>query len=74
MPANPLFNVAQQITAKWTFFKGPQFLNPPILPSYTVATIPSAATSLTGAIIFVSDAASGANFQGCTGTVWVNLG
>jgi hypothetical protein len=41
--------------------------------AYTTATLP-AASQHTGKIIFVSDAASGAKFQGSDGTSWVNLG
>jgi hypothetical protein len=43
------------------------------LTAYTVATRP-AATVAPGAIIYVSDAAAGAKFQGSDGTNWVNLG
>lgn len=43
------------------------------LTAYTVATRP-AATSAPGAIIYVSDGAAGAKFQGSDGTNWVNLG
>ena len=68
-----IFKEAQIIYEKWTFFKAPKFSQPPILPFYTVATIPLA-TEHKGAVIFVSDAASGANFQGSDGTDWVNLG
>ncbi|CAB4187293.1 hypothetical protein UFOVP1155_15 [uncultured Caudovirales phage] len=42
-------------------------------PAYTTATLP-AASKHSGKIIFVLDAASGANFQGSNGTSWVNLG
>lgn len=45
----------------------------PHCPEFTVATIPTAA-DWTGRIIFVSDAAAGANFQASTGAAWVNLG
>lgn len=41
--------------------------------TYETADIPDAADH-EGAIIYVSDAASGANFQGSIGTGWVNLG
>lgn len=41
--------------------------------AYTNATVP-AASQHTGKIIFVSDAAAGAKFQGSDGTSWVNLG
>lgn len=41
--------------------------------TYLTADIPDAADH-EGAIIYVSDAAAGANFQGSIGTGWVNLG
>jgi len=68
-----LFKEAQIVYEKWTFFKAPKFNLPPILPFYLTANIPLA-TNHKGAIIFVSDASSGANFQGSDGTSWVNLG
>jgi len=43
-------------------------------PVVTAATRPTAAQAGQGAIIFVSDAAAGSNFQGSTGTAWVSLG
>jgi len=43
------------------------------LRSYTVATRPDA-TLNEGAVIYVSDAAAGAIFQGSNGAAWVNLG
>jgi hypothetical protein len=43
------------------------------LPTYTVATRPSAAAR-TGQVIFVSDGGAGAVFQGSNGAAWVNLG
>lgn len=43
------------------------------LSAYTVATRPPAA-SAPGAIIYVSDGAAGAKFQGSDGSAWVNLG
>jgi hypothetical protein len=49
------------------------FTAPMRLGTYTVATRPAAAT-WPGAIIYVSDAAAGARFQGSDGTAWVNLG
>jgi hypothetical protein len=70
---DPLFKVAQKIYETWTFLKAPRFLLPPELPNYTTATIPEAKFH-EGGIIYVSDAASGANFQGSDGTSWVNLG
>jgi len=70
---NEIFKSAQIIYQKWTFFVAPKFSEPPILPFYTLATIPLA-TQHEGAIIYVSDAASGANFQGSDGTNWVDLG
>lgn len=45
----------------------------PRCPEFTVATIP-AAGDWKGRIIFVSDGAAGAKFQGSTGAAWVNLG
>lgn len=68
-----LFKEAQIVYAKWVFFVSPKFNSPPILPFYLTATLPLA-TDHKGAIIFVSDASSGANFQGSDGTSWVNLG
>jgi hypothetical protein len=50
------------------------FANPVVLRAYTVATRPLAATAGPGAIIFVSDAVTGAQFQGATSGGWVNLG
>lgn len=41
------------------------------LPAYTVATRPS---SPDGTVIYVSDGAAGARFQGRHGGAWVNLG
>ena len=73
MAIDPLFKVVQKIYETWTFIKAPKFNLPPVLPFYTTATIPNA-TLHKGAIIFVSDAASGADFQGSDGTSWVNLG
>lgn len=49
------------------------FGNPIQLPSYTVAGRPSA-TAFTGQVIYVSDGAAGAKFQGSDGAAWVNLG
>lgn len=43
------------------------------LATYTMATLPAAA-SWTGAIIYVSDGAVGAKFQGSNGAAWVALG
>lgn len=43
------------------------------LASYTTATRPTASDH-EGAVIYVSDASSGANFQGSDGTNWVSLG
>src|SRR5262245_18978059 len=43
------------------------------LATYTVATRPAAA-SWPGSIIYVSDGAAGAKFQGSDGAAWVNLG
>ena len=70
---NPLFKVAQKIYDTWTFLAAPKFSLPPILPFYATADIPDAAQHK-GAIIFVTDAASGADFQGSDGKVWLNLG
>jgi len=72
-PINEIFKTVQIIYERWTYFKAPKFESPPILPFYTLATIPLA-TLHEGAIIYVSDAASGANFQGSDGAAWVNLG
>lgn len=49
------------------------FGNPLQLPSYTTAGRPSA-TAFTGQMIYVSDGAAGAKFQGSDGAAWVNLG
>jgi hypothetical protein len=49
------------------------FTAPMRLGTYTVATRPAAAT-WPGAIIYVSDAAAGARFQGSDGTAWISLG
>lgn len=46
---------------------------PLTLMTYTVATLPTAA-SYPGAIIYVSDGAAGAKFRGSDGSAWVNLG
>ena len=70
---NEIFKSAQIVYEKWTFFKAPKFSAPPILPFYITTTIPLA-TAHEGAIIYVSDAASGAKFQGSDGTNWVSLG
>jgi hypothetical protein len=45
----------------------------PVLPSYTVATRPTASGN-PGAIIYVSDGGTGAVVQASNGTAWVNLG
>lgn len=50
-----------------------RMLNPLPLATFTVATRP-AASSWTGAIIYVSDGGAGAVFQGSNGSAWVNLG
>jgi len=42
-------------------------------PTYTVATRPDV-TLNEGGIIYVSDGAAGAKFQGSDGAAWVNLG
>jgi len=68
-----LFKEAQIVYERWVFFKAPKFNQPPLLPSYLTANIPLA-TDHKGGIIFVSDAAAGAAFQGSDGTSWVNLG
>ena len=70
---DPIFKVVQKVYETWTFIKAPKFNLPPILPTYTLATIPLASLH-EGALIYVSDAASGANFQGSINTSWVNLG
>jgi hypothetical protein len=43
------------------------------LPTYTVATLPSAA-GLGGSVVYVSDGAAGAIVRVSNGTTWVNLG
>lgn len=43
------------------------------LKSYTAAELPSAAEH-TGAVVYVSDGASGTKFRGSDGSGWVNLG
>lgn len=45
------------------------FSGPPILPTYTVATVPSAATYARG-MIYVSDAAGGSTMAYSNGTNW----
>jgi hypothetical protein len=70
---DPLFKLVQKVYETWTFIKAPKFNAPPILPFYTLATIPDA-TFHEGAILYVSDASSGARFQGSNGIAWVNLG
>lgn len=47
---------------------------PALLRTYTVATRPLASSAGPGALIFVSDAAPGAQYQGATSTGWVPLG
>lgn len=44
------------------------------LPRYTVATLPAATKFGAGSVVFVTDGGGGANFQGSTGSAWVNLG
>ena len=46
---------------------------PIVLKSYLSANRPTA-SSWTGGVIFVSDAAGGSKFQGSDGTSWVSLG
>ena len=48
-------------------------IRPLPLATYTVATLPAAA-SWTGAVIFVSDGAAGTKFRGSDGTSWLSLG
>jgi len=43
-------------------------------PTCTVATRPAYTDVRPGTIIYVSDGASGAHFQGATASGWVNLG
>jgi len=43
------------------------------VPIYTMGTLPSAADHM-GGLVFVSDAAPGARFQGSDGIDWVELG
>lgn len=45
-----------------------------IAPTYTLATQPAVTAVAAGTVVFVSDAAAGAKFQGSTGAAWVNLG
>lgn len=53
---------------------GTEAMTAPIkLAEYTVATRPTA-SDWEGAIIYVSDGAAGAKFQGSDGASWVNLG
>jgi hypothetical protein len=73
MPRDEIFNKAQQVLEQWVFFKGPIFSTPYKLPTYTTATIPPASL-WEGGVIYISDAASGANIQASNGTAWVNLG
>lgn len=44
---------------------------PLVLPTYTVATRP---TATSGQLIYVSDGAAGARFQGSHANAWINLG
>ena len=44
------------------------------LTPYTTATRPTGTAVRPGSIIFVSDGAAGAKFQGWDGSAWVNLG
>jgi len=73
MPRDEIFGKAQTVREQWVFFKGPVFSNPFTLPTYTTATIPLASLH-EGSVIYVTDAASGANIQASIGTAWVNLG
>ena len=43
-------------------------------PTYTAATVPSAAKLGPGAIVYVSDAPAGSKFQGSDGSVMIALG
>lgn len=43
-------------------------------PTFTTATRPAASQAGAGAIVFISDAAAGSNYQGSTGSAWVSLG
>lgn len=53
---------------------GSEAMTGPMRPgAYTVATRPAAA-DWPGGIIYVSDAAAGAKYQGSDGAAWVNLG
>lgn len=53
---------------------GSETLTAPLpLKSYTTAERPSASEH-EGAIIYVSDASAGSNFQGSDGSSWVSLG
>jgi len=51
-----------------------QFPVLPRAPTFTVATLPGAATLGAGVIVFVSDGGAGAQFRGSTGSAYVNLG
>ncbi|SMX26812.1 hypothetical protein TRP8649_00904 [Pelagimonas phthalicica] len=48
-----------------------EFSGPVVAPSYTVATVPSAATATAGAMIFVSDEVGGAVLAFSDGTNWL---
>lgn len=51
-----------------------QFPVIPRAPTFTVATLPTAAAVGAGVIVFVSDGGAGAQFRGSTGSAYVNLG
>lgn len=59
-------NAAQTISGAWAFQL------PPVMPTYTVATVPSAATYARG-IIYVSDETGGAVLAFSDGTNWRRL-
>jgi hypothetical protein len=51
-----------------------QFPVIPRAPTFTAATLPSAATVGAGVIVFVSDGGAGAQARMSTGSAYINLG
>lgn len=51
-----------------------QFPVVPRAPTFTVATLPSAATLGAGVIVYVSDGGAGAQARMSTGAAYINLG
>lgn len=51
-----------------------QFPVYPKAPTFTVATLPGAATLGAGAIVYVSDGGAGAQARMSTGSAYINLG